>query len=221
MVKIALILVGHYRSFDHNIESIIEQLRDVEYDCYFHTWNINEASTASWHSKGESKSIQLLKYQLETLREFDKNFEVETQVFEPKDYADTVYNKPWKAVEYLFNALQKCLKRILESDKKYDYIFVSRYDVRLKNLNLSQLQIIPGEIYIGGRAAKGYTGGVAASDVIFAFRQDDIPKLLTNDFLKDKHLFHSSEEPYSRLFYDKFTTVKHQWHWSRDFDIVR
>ena len=44
-MRIALLLQGHFRTFEKTHQTWINALEDCEYDCYFTTWNIIDANT--------------------------------------------------------------------------------------------------------------------------------------------------------------------------------
>lgn len=225
MKRIAVVLVGHYRSFDQTIKTLMHETKGLKVDWYLHTWNTSDATTLSWHHVVPSDKL-LTPMQKLTLEALDPDYEIETQSFTPEELQDTVFRKPWKAVSYLFTAVQKCLKRVQQaflSGVNYDYILVSRYDIQMNNMGLSTLQVHPGQIVVGGRATQGfYSCNIAASDVIFALNPEDVDAfILEENFLRNKANYHSSEEPYSQLYVDRFAGVVHQWHFDNHFIIVR
>lgn len=222
MRRIAIVLVGHYRSFDQTLERLMCETSGLNIDWYLHTWNTSDAITLSWHHALPSDKL-LTASQKMTLEALDPDYEIGSQSFTQAELEDAVFRKPWKAVNYLFTAVQKCLQRVKESGVEYDYILVSRYDVQLNNMGLLTLQVPLNHIVVGGRATQGfYNLNIAASDVIFALNPANIDAFIEEkEFLRNKANYHSSEEPYSQLYVDKFAKVVHQWHYDNHFTIIR
>lgn len=225
MPKIAVILIGHFRSFDRVYKSFLKELESVAHDFYLHTWSTQNATTKSWHDILE-KPQNLTSEQISLLKSLDSNVEIETQTFTLKELKDCINKKPKKAIVYLFQALQKCLKRI-KDPSQYDYILVSRYDVDVINkLCLSQLKIRPNEICLGWRLGLGYIDSLIAHDIIYAFSSSlsnikkfdfDFSKFL-NDNVENLKI---AEEIYTIFFRDNFQFVSREWEYGSEFCIVR
>lgn len=231
MVKLAVIIIGHFRSFEKTYKSLLSELQDenIDYDLFLHTWSTQNAITKSWHNILESPK-DLSPEQISLLQSLDPNVEIETQVFSPEELSDIINKKPCKAVVYLFKALQKCLKRVElknnSQDHKYDYILVTRYDVFHKNLGLSKLKIRSNEICIGHRTkySEGYIDSLLANDIIFSFRSEDISKFYIDfeNYINDKkRQIKIVEEIYTLFFKENFRIVSREWEYDLEFFIVR
>lgn len=222
MVKIAVIIIGHFRTFDKVYKSLLKELENVDHDFYLHTWSTQNATTKSWHDILD-KPKDLTSEQIDLLKSLDPNVEIETQTFSSKECTDCINKKPRKAVIYLFEALQKCLKRI-KNPSQYDYIFVTRYDIIHNKLCLDTLKIRPEEICIGWRLGEGFIDSLIAHDIIYAFKPDQIKKFEIDFsiFMKERgNNLQIPEEIYTLFFRENFKTVSREWEYGTEFCIVR
>lgn len=222
MPRAAVIIIGHFRSFDRVYDSLSNELKCVDHDFYLHTWSTQNATTKSWHDILD-KPKDLTSEQISLLKSLDPNVEIQKQEFSPEELKDCINKKPRKAVIYLFEALQKCLKRI-KNPSQYDYILVTRYDIIHTKLCLSQLKIRSDEICLGWRLGTGFLDSLIAHDIIYAFKPDQIKKFQIDftKFMKDhSHELRIAEEIYTIFFRDNFKFVSREWEYDNEFYILR
>lgn len=224
--KIAFVLIGHYRSFDKNYSSLQDELKDVDVDYFFHTWNLTNAKTNSYYGQPFSLAEPLSDEQKLRLKMFDSQVEIEDQIFSTEELEETFDKKPYKAIFYLFAALKKSLLRIaLNNPIQYDYIVVSRYDVNLQNLRLNELDINPGEIKFGARHCVGFEKNMLANDILYAFNPKDLCKFIELNFEKffrnNFNRIKAVEEIYTLFFEHNFESLTHVWEYGQNFLIIR
>lgn len=219
-MKIALILRGHYRTFEKVQESWKSALTNCDYDCFFHTWNTIDSTTKSWCKEAQD-SIQLDNNKINILKLWDANVIIDQQTYTNDELTDIYATATYKSYIYKFESLKKILDRIDET--KYDIILVGRYDLILLNINfINDLEINQGEIFIGARGSDNrFIYNLATSDCLFAFNSKDKIKFYTipTDYIDRK--FNYSEEAYVDFYYKSFNKVTHKWHQQTHFDIQR
>lgn len=229
MVKIAVIIIGHFRTFDKNYDSLLKELKNksLEYDFFLHTWSTQNATTSSWHNMLDPPQ-DLTSSQISLLQSLDPDVEIKKQEFSEAELSDTICNKPCKAICYLFQALQKCLKRVekaeILSKSNYDYILVTRYDVSCNNLQLDKIKIRSNEICIGWRFCEGYIESLVASDIIFMFNSKESSKFILDfdTYLQThKKEIKTPEEIYTLFFRDNFKTISREWEYNSEIVIIR
>lgn len=214
-MKIALVLRGHYRTFDTTSVQWRRALTGISYDCYFHTWNIKDSTLPTVYRKG-TYSIELNEKQINTLKSFDPNLVIETQEFTESDISNLYLSTPHKSFIYRYDSLRDTLQRIPQDT--YDIVIVGRYDLLIKSLE--NLEVSEDEIVIGGTYDNKYHKGIRGNDMIFAFHPKNIPLFTTNPYLETMD-FKYGEEPFSDFIYNKFKKVSVKWKYEKDFIIKR
>jgi len=155
-MKIALVLRGHYRSFDKTHITWDNVLKGLDYDCYFHTWDLQDSTTPTWN-RGEKYKFELYPRNIELLKKYDSNIVIEHQEFTNSDISNIyMSNSPYKTYLYRYTSLKDTLNRIPYD--KYDIVIVGRYDLLLneKRINFGNLNISDDEILIGATRDEDY-----------------------------------------------------------------
>ena len=217
-MKIAFVLRGHYRSFDITSIEWLNTLKEHEYDCYFHTWDLKDCTTPTgW--RGEKYALGLYDSNIELLKKFDKDILIEHQVFTKGDLNDITMSSPYKAFMYRYESLRDTLNRIPEN--KYDLIIVGRYDILMKKRDcFKKLDILDNEIFIGARPDEKYYKSIAATDLLFAFHPKYIKLFNVNPYSKPCN-FKFGEEPFTKFLFNNFKNVIVKWKYQDDFIIRR
>jgi hypothetical protein len=217
-MKIALLLRGHYHTFEKVLDSWKAALDGCEYTCFFHTWSTVDSTTELW-CKNYSESVNLLSDQINILKSWDPNLEIEIQEFSKEELIDIYATAPHKTYEYKFLSFKNTLNRI--DKNKFDIIIVGRYDLILNNISFKDLVINENELLLGGRKDNRFVHNLATSDALFAFRADEKDKFNEKplDLIERKYRY--SEECYNDFFYKSFNSVCHKWNQNTDFDIQR
>jgi len=216
-MRIALVLRGHYRSFDLTSKSWLSALKGLNYDCYFHTWDLQDSTTPTWH-RGEKYALPLYPYNIELLKTFDKDIIIKRQEFTDKDLANKFLDTPYKTFIYRYESLYNTLNRIDMS--KYDIVIVGRYDLDLKDNCFSKLVMNKDEIMIGGINDKEYYKELRATDLLFAFHPENILLFQVNPYVEQGD-FKRGEEPFTEFLFNKFKKVILKWRYEKDFTIKR
>lgn len=226
--KWAIVSIGHYRTFDKICNNLRRETEILNPDYFFHTWTTQNSITKSWHSSLIEEK-ELTKDQISKLKEFDPDVVIEEQL-SPDNYPSeldknqTQSQKPLYAVWYSFHALQSALKRIKNSGKKYDYIFVTRFDIELQNIHLDLVNIRNKEILMGRSFL--FDDNIA-NDIVFCFDYKDIDYFLEIDFFnfiikqrRSKEI--KNVEDYLTSFFKKiFEVITYQWQYEIHFKIIR
>ena len=216
-MRIALVLRGHYRSFDKTYKGWLEVLKGYEYDCYFHTWDLQDSTTPAWH-RGEKYALPLYPSNIELLKNFDKDIVIEKQEFTEEEIETKFLDAPYKTFIYRYKSLVDTLNRIQVS--KYDIVIVGRYDLELKDNCLSNIIINKDEIMIGGINDKEYYKELRATDLLFAFHPENIPLFQINPYIKEYN-FKKGEEPFTEFLFNNFKKVSLKWKYEKEFNIKR
>jgi len=214
-MKVALVLRGHYRTFDITSVQWKRALTGISYDCYFHTWNIKDSTVPTVYRKG-TYSIELNENQINTLKSFDPNLVIETQEFTESDISNLYLSTPHKSFTYRSESLYDTLKRIPQN--KYDIVIVGRYDLIIKKFE--NLKVSEDEILIGAAYDSKYDRGIRANDMLFAFHPKNIPLFRINPYLEIMD-FKYGEEPFTGFLYTNFKKVSIKWIYEKDFIIKR
>ena len=217
-MRIALVLRGHYRSFDKVEESWIKSLEGCNYTCFFHTWNTIDSTTKSW-CKDPEKSIELSNDKIIKLKNWDPKLEIELQEYSQEEINDIYATATFKSYYYKYLSLKKTLNRINKDD--FDIIIVGRYDLILNNISFKNININKNEILIGARDDNRFLHNLATSDALFAFNALDKDKFNEAPIDFNERKFKYSEECYVDFFYKNFNIVNHIWKQQKDFDIQR
>lgn len=217
-MRIALVLRGHYRSFDKTSKTWLNALKGLNYDCYFHTWDLQDSTTPTWH-RGERYALPLYSSNIELLKKFDKDIVIEKQDFTEEEIQDKIIDVPFKTFIYRYKSLTETLNRI--SRGKYDIVIVGRYDLELKASCLSKLTINKDEIIISGFNNKEFYKGLQNTDLLFAFHPDNISSFQVNPYIDLDNFKKGAEEPFTKFLFDNFKTVSLRWIYEKDFIIKR
>ena len=217
-MRIALVLRGHYRSFDLTSKSWLSALKGLNYHCYFHTWDLQDSTTPTWH-RGEKYALPLYPSNIELLKKFDKDIVIKRQEFTEKDLVNKFLEAPYKTFIYRYESLIETLNRIDIS--KYDIVIVGRYDLELKDNCLSELLINKDEIMIGGINNTEYYRELRGTDLLFAFHPANIPLFQVNPYIELNNFKKGGEEPFTKFLFDNFKRVLLKWTYEKDFIIRR
>jgi len=217
-MRIALVMRGHYRTFNTTGISWINALKDYDYDCFFHTWNLQDCTTATLY-RGNKYALELRPAYIDHLKSFDKDVVIQEQNFSEEELSDLYTGIAFKGFIYRFEALRDTLNRIPQDT--YDIIIVGRYDLFLKSGIFDNLSVKEDEILIGGRKDENYLKGYAATDLIFAFHPKNISKFFNQpkDYTEKK--FNNGEEGFTDFLYSSFKKVNIKWVYNFDFAIRR
>jgi hypothetical protein len=218
-MKIALVLRGHYRSFDKTHIIWDNVLKGLDYDCYFHTWDLQDSTTPTWN-RGEKYALELYPRNTELLKKYDANIVIEHQEFSNSDISNIYMTAPYKTYLYRYESLKDTLNRI--PIDKYDIIIVGRYDLLLneKGVKFDNLIISDNEILIGAARDDDYYKGLRCTDLLFAFKPKNIPLFEINPY--DYELeFKNGEEPFTNFLFNNFKKVSVKWVYGSDFSIKR
>jgi len=227
-MKIALLLQGHFRTFEKTHHSWVNALEDCEYDCYFTTWNTINSNTKSWHSNPIENQPELTNSQIELLKTYDPNVTIEKQEFTEEEKNDIYAHAPHKSFIYKFEALKKTLLRIESSKKEYDIIICGRFDIEIKSIKFKDINKIKkiniDEIIIGGRISPDkdiFLYDLATTDIIYIFHpsKKEIFYNLPDDLINRK--FRNGEDYMTNLFFSNFNKVTHSFLYQKDFEIIR
>ena len=218
-MKIAVVLRGHYRSFDTTHVSWDAVLKGLDYDCYFHTWDLQDSTTPTWN-RGEKYALELYSRNTEVLKKYDANILIEHQEFTNSDISNIYMTAPYKTYLYRYTSLKDTLNRIPYD--KYDIVIVGRYDLLLneKKIQFNDLIISDDEILIGAAMDKDYYKGLRAIDLLFAFKPKNIPLFEINPY-DSKLKFKNGEEPFTKFLFNNFKKVSVKWKYYSDFSIKR
>jgi hypothetical protein len=224
-MRIALLLQGHFRTFENTHQSWISALDGCEYDCYFTTWNIIDANTKSWHSDVNENIPELNISQISLLKSYDPNVTIEKQEFTEEEKNDLYAFSPYKTLVYKFEALKKTLLRIELSKKEYDIIICGRFDIEIKFIKFKDINIIKkDEIIIGGRIISEkdiYIHNLSGNDILYIFHpsKKEVFYNLPNGLINRKFTY--AEECVTDLFFSNFNIINHLYLYEKDFNIIR
>lgn len=222
-MKIAVCLLGHYRSFDR-VSACWDRLK-VKYniDFYISTWDCVDSNTKSWHTNGGNALIPLSELQIKNLKRFDCDVIIDSQSWTDEERTDIYLGVPIKLFEYRFQMYNNVVKRIQESGRKYDLVVFSRLDIALADLDF--VPVPEGTIHIGYRTDTKYSYSLAASDIFFAIHFDNIG-LMTDPHIgirkaRENNLYEMPENYANDFYYTKWVAVVPTWKYNVDFAIVR
>ncbi len=218
--KIALVLRGHFRSFEKNQAMWKDLLKNFDYDCYFHTWDTVDSVNQSWYRRKIVNSPTLTENQIHILKDWDPNVVIEKQEF-TQDEHNEIYASwtPHKALLYRFDSLLNTLKRIDKT--KYDFTIISRYDIIIKNISFENLTVVPGQILLGARECAHIFGGIAVNSELFVFHTSDLDKFYNPLSDANPRKYTNAEEWFSEMYQNIFKEIKHLWKWEEHFNIDR
>jgi hypothetical protein len=225
-MKIALLLQGHFRTFEKTHHSWINALEDCEYDCYFTTWNIINSNTKSWHSNAIENQPELTNSQIELLKTYDPNVTINTQEFTEDEKNDLYAFSPYKTHIYKFEALKNTLQRIESSkeEKEYNMIICGRFDLEINSIKFKDITINEDEIKFGGRVDKEkgkYIHNLAATDLLYIFHPSKKELFYNLPVGLKNRKFTNAEEYITDFFFINFNKVIHSFIYDKDFEIIR
>lgn len=230
--KYAVISIGHYRTFDQTVDNFKKETEVVLPDYYFNTWSTQNAITWAWHSPNPDKK-NLTDDQISLLRKFDPDVVVERQL-DPDDYPPQLDKNQVRngkflySLWYSFHALQSALRRIKESGICYDFIFVTRFDILLQDLDLVSACPVGDEIIMGRTfSSDGYSHPF--NDIIFCFGATMMDKFIQEDFIqrinerKDDPLPDAKyiERFLLSFFKENFRNLSYRWLLGTHFRLIR
>ena len=221
-MRIALVLRGHYRSFEKHHSMWKDALDGCEYDCFFHTWDTRDTINQAWSRRYIIDPPKLESSHIDILKKWDPNLVIESQEFTSEDHKQIYASwTPHKALVYRINSLLTTLKRI--NKENYDMIIIGRYDLTVSsNLRFKDITVTPGELEMGARVCAGtILGGVAGTSELIAFHSSDVDKFYNPLDNADPAKYTNCEEWFTEIYLKIFKKMNHRWHWGKDFDISR
>lgn len=213
-MRVALVLTGHFRTFEQTHTYWRTALEGCEYDVYCSTWDTINSNTISWHTRQPNNThAYLTQEQIDLLRSFDPLVYIGHQEYTQEELNDIRLDCTSKSNIYRYESLCNTLKRI--DPTKYDIIVVGRYDLRIKDIFFKDICLEEDEIqcsgvYYGDKFVRKY----ANTDTLYVFRP--IKKEVFNNLFEiyenatQKNLKYP-EEVFSELFYTFFSKVTVQW----------
>lgn len=213
-MKIAVLLFGHLRDFEQCADSLNENLLSrYDSDVFMHTWDEMDHTSKSWH---ESNRVSINKVDKSLIRKIEtkyhpKGLEIEHQ---EKYSKERIIQSPYfehfqlsSAIPYfIFYSLNKANRMRLEYEKKngisYDYVFVTRPDIRLKTpfeleKYLWQIEVLGFNMdscrffatYDSKYFSLGYTVTNSSNDLFFFAKPKVIDKYIeVNRYLTDDEI---------------------------------
>jgi hypothetical protein len=220
-MRIAVVLWGHFRSFESVRSSWIHALEGMDVDFYLYTWDTQDSCTASWHKGYSTDSPQLSNEQIQLLRIWDESAVVDVQSWTEEERKDSY---PY-IVGYWIRSLLHCIDRIRKSRTTYDTIICGRFDVDVSGICFSKHRAVKGTIALGYHPNMSVYQGALVCDVLYAFHPEDINQLenvctyaMTKRWKRTQ--FYAEHEFYDAIS-TYFDTVEFPWVLGRDFKIKR
>ena len=143
-MKIAVLLFGHLRDFENCAPSLKSNLID-RYDCdvFMHTWDETDHKSKTWHGDNRFDIKKVDETVIEQVKAYynPKGLIVEHQEkYKKERIIQSPYSEDFKMSSavpyYMFYTMNKVNQLRLDYEKKngisYDYVIVTRPDVRLK-----------------------------------------------------------------------------------------
>lgn len=136
-MKVAFLLRGHVREslFDKNLVEFIKKFKAKhEVDLYVHTWNESEAKS-SWRSLQKPRPINELDVKnyfneiSDSVRKIIVDDDTSIDAFINGRVDGNICRIPRIAWKRMWYGIQKCMVEILKSEKKYDAIINTRFDI--------------------------------------------------------------------------------------------
>ena len=224
MRRTALVLKGHFRTFQQTSPIWKEKLKHLDYDCFFHTWDTVDTPTRSWHQIIKTKSKYLTEEDIILLREWDPNVLIESQTFTHEEEHDIYCGMPHKVYLYTCSALMSCLSRIDPS--KYGNIIVCRFDVDVSNMyNFENIISPQGAIYIGYIGINNFDicNTKMCYDILFRFNSADIHQFqVLKEMIVGRTVYGTYPEvPFIEFIQTHFENVVRTWRYGKEFGILR
>lgn len=218
-MKLAVILFGHYRTFDKHVE----YWRSIEADFYISTWDTIDSTSKSWY-KPEYRGIPLTANQIQTLKSFDPNCFIGTQEWNANEMEDMYGNLPFKSILYKYESILKSVRRIQDSKIEYDTILVTRPDIQINNIGT--LNPVPGEIFMSYLDSPKFLRGHAACGLVYAVNYSDIEKISTIpenlfEWKANPKKYNYEEDHFTDFIHQKWDTIRKTYEYNTDFVIIR
>ena len=198
-MKIAVLLYGHLRDFEQCADSLNKNLLS-RYDCdvFMHTWDELDHNSKGWHEQRVEASrvdenLVITKYHpkgliIEHQEHYPCERIIQSPYFENLQFSSAI---PY----FIFYSLHKANQMRLDYEKKsgisYDYVFVTRPDIRLKTpfdleKYLWQIEVLGFDMekcrFFGTYEPKyysfGYTVINTSNDLFFFARPEVIDKYI-------------------------------------------
>ena len=141
-MKIAVLLYGHLRDFEVCADSLSEHLFNrYECDVFIHTWDVKDHNSKCWHAQRfEASKVDEHVLNIVNAKYHPKGLVVEHQEkYEKEKIVDMTYlTTPMSTAipHFMFYSMNKAndLRKAYEKENrvKYDYVLVTRPDIRLK-----------------------------------------------------------------------------------------
>lgn len=223
-MKLAVILFGHYRTFDKHVE----YWRGIDADFYISTWDTLDSMTPVCWKGASSTSPRLTQSQIDTLHSFDKNCVIGKQEYTHDEMSDLLAGTgaPFKSFLYRYHCILHGVYRIQESGIEYDTVLITRPDIRLCKPIRTPAS---NEIHISYRTAWHYTKGIAATDVVYVISGSDLHKFswiphTLYEWKDDPHKYcnpTACESQFTDYIYQNWDTVTKMFEYDTDFFIDR
>ena len=216
-MRVAVVLLGHFRSFECTRQSWIVALDGLEVDFYLYTWDTIDSCTRSWHKDENAHSPRLTCIQIQLLREWDNTATVDTQIWSEEN---STYPYP-RIMEYWNRALVNCIQRIRRSHRSYTTIICGRFDIDVSTIRFKDIGSTKGTICLGYHPSMFVPRGIHVCDILYTIHPDDIDQLelVCVDIMA--HRYNKPQRPEHRFYdvvCDHFSVVDHKWN---DFRIIR
>lgn len=141
-MKVAVILYGHLRDFEVCADSLHEHLfNKYECDVFIHTWDVKDHNSKCWHEQ----RFEALKVDEQVIDLVNKKYHPQGLIVEHQEKYEkekiitpAYVTTPMSTAipHYMFYSMNKAneLRKVYEKENgvKYDYVFVTRPDIRLK-----------------------------------------------------------------------------------------
>ena len=219
VMKLAVILFGHYRTFDKHVD----YWRGGDADFYISTWDTLDSTSKTWY-KEESPEVFITTDQIQTLKSFDPNCHIGRQEWTSSEMEDTFGKMPFKSILYKYECIVKSVKRILDSKIQYDTVLITRPDIRI--YNIGKLNPVSGEIFISYRKDSNFLRGLSGTELLYAIHFTDIEKLanIPNTLLEWKvepKKYKYAEEHFTDYIFQTWNTVCQSYEYYSDVIIIR
>ncbi len=203
-MKIAVLLFGHLRDFEKCADSLNKNLLS-QYDCdvFIHTWDETDHKSKTWHGDNRFEIKKVDEAVIEQVKNYynPKALTIEHQEkYEKERIIQSPYSENFKLSSavpyYMFYTMNKANQLRWEYEKKngiyYDYIIVTRPDVRLKKpfeieKYIKQLEVLGFDMnscrFFGASEHQwfnelGYTVTNSANDIFFFAKPEVVDKYI-------------------------------------------
>lgn len=223
--KVAVILNGHFRSFDRTAPFWRRALEGLDATFCIHSWDVRDSSTVTWNRPtGAPPAPALGAAELGLLREFDAHARIGTQLWSAEDQLPSSVRgpAPIKALKYAYEGIAACaleVEKARAAGAEYDMVVLSRLDI-LVRVPLARLAPpARGEVVFGARPDERMLHNVASVDLLRAVHPDDlhlvaqgVPREL-EAWRTDAARFKFGEEPATAIYFSDFKKQTVAWQW--------